>query len=239
MRVGNQEVISAGSVTTRQTVSTGFARCRSNRITGRSPALSNVASLIDRFSFHLRGRLLREALFQLVEAAAPELPVRFQPGIELDQRFCAQPIEPPLAIGSHGHQTSLTQNAQVLGNRWLAHAQPLDEGLDGLLALAQRIEDVAPRGVGNDLDDPAGCHTTQYASRVICLSRHISARLRLDWHARQRAPLNPRAVIYPHSRIAEQVAEHQPGLTCATSDSTVRDDLLVGGEAARLAQRPE
>src|SRR5579871_4298985 len=95
-------------------------------------------------SFHVAGRLAGEALFELVEAVAPELAVRLQPVVELDQRLGAYAIEPPLAIGSHRHQARLTQHPQLLGDRRLAHAEALDEGVDGLLAPAQLLEDAAP-----------------------------------------------------------------------------------------------
>src|ERR1700716_3627714 len=60
--------------------------------------------------------------------------------------------------------------------------------------------------------------------------------LLLDWHARQRAPFGPRAVIDPNIGVVEQVRQNEPRLTRAAPHCTVGDDLLVGWKSLGLVE---
>src|SRR3954463_8836941 len=118
IRVGNQARISTGSVTACHTSSTGRGRNRSNRRTGLAPVENRGASRMG-FSF---GQVGLEA----VEAATPHLPVRLEPGVQLDQRFWPQAIEPTLPVDAHLDQTGVAQDPQMLGHQRLAAAELLD-----------------------------------------------------------------------------------------------------------------
>ena len=81
-------------------------------------------------------------LAESVEGPAPERPVRRQPLVELDEWCRLQPVEPTSAVDPHLHEAGVPEHAQVLGDRWLAEAQPVDQVADGALPVTQEIEDL-------------------------------------------------------------------------------------------------
>jgi len=91
-------------------------------------------------------------LFELVEALAPHLPVRLEPGVQLDERLATDAVEATLTIGAYPNQTRITQDAQMFRGRRLADSQSLDEGVYRLFTGSQLVEDVAPGWLGDHLD---------------------------------------------------------------------------------------
>lgn len=104
--------------------------------------------------------------FELVDAGAPELAVRLQPIVELDERLGAQAIEPSLAVGAHGDEPGVAEDAQVLRHRRLAQRQSIDEDVHRLLSLAQRIEDAAAAGFSEYFDGRSGGHPDNMPDRL-------------------------------------------------------------------------
>src|SRR5262245_63285181 len=71
------------------------------------------------------------------------------------------------------------------------------------------------------------------------LSSHVSVRRRsrlFDGCADEIAPLGPRAVVVPHILEPEQVLHREPGEARALSDSAIRDDRLIAGNALRCVE---
>jgi hypothetical protein len=80
---------------------------------------------------------------EAVEAVPPHLPIGLQPVVELDERFEAEPIQPPLPVRAHLDQAGLAQDPEVLRHRRLTELEPLYEIRDRQLATEQLIEDLA------------------------------------------------------------------------------------------------
>src|SRR5439155_15900897 len=72
---------------------------------------------------------------------------------------------------------------------------------------------------------------------------HMMARSRrsslLDGYADQASPLGPGAVVVADLVMAEQVAQHEPGVGAPLADAAVRDDLTASGQALSLVDRPK
>ncbi|HVG74663.1 MAG TPA: hypothetical protein VM824_04735 [Thermoleophilaceae bacterium] len=83
--------------------------------------------------------LLVQVLFERIEAAAPELAVRGEPGVQLGERLGTQPVPPPLPVAPNPDEPRLAQHAQVLRHARLAQLEVLDEVADGALALAKKL----------------------------------------------------------------------------------------------------
>src|SRR3954453_6002891 len=101
-------------------------------------------------------------LFERVEAAGPELPVRREPGIELSERLRVDPVPAPLSVLAHADEVGLAQHLQVLRHAWLADLQALDKLAHGVLPLAQQIEDAPARGLGEDFEDGRHSRAVHY-----------------------------------------------------------------------------
>jgi len=90
---------------------------------------------------------------EAIEAATPHLPVRLEPGVQLDQRLWPQAIEPTLPVDTHLDQTGLAQDPQMLGHQRLAAAELLDERTHRCLTLAQSVEDATPARFGKRVEN--------------------------------------------------------------------------------------
>src|ERR1700678_4530941 len=112
-------------------------------------------------------------LLPLVETVAPHLPVRLEPGVQLDQRLATDAVEATLTIGANTNQAGITQDTQMLRGRRLADGQSLDEGLNRLFTGAQFVEDEASGRLGDYLNGGIDGHKRKYALLGIYLSRHI------------------------------------------------------------------
>src|SRR5919197_1538082 len=125
---------------------------------------------------------LVQMALEAIEGLAPEGAIRGQPVVNLAQRLRPQAVDTALRIDAHLDQARISQHAEVLGDRWLAQGQPVDELADGPLAWAQEVEDSAPVSLGEHLE--RGRHTAEYALSAICLSRHP----RWGAHKEERVP---------------------------------------------------
>src|SRR4051794_35632398 len=93
--------------------------------------------------------LLIQVLFERIEAAAPELTVGGEPGVQLRERLGAQPVPAPLPVTPNPDESRLAQDAQMLRHTRLAQLEVLDEVAHGPVALAKKLQDPAPRRLGN------------------------------------------------------------------------------------------
>src|SRR5437867_1092909 len=59
----------------------------------------------------------------------------------------------------------------------------------------------------------------------------------LDRHSDEAAPLGPRAVVVADAVVAEQVAQHEPGVRAALADAAVGDGLRAAREPLALVDR--
>ena len=93
-----------------------------------------------------------EVGFQRTEASGPGGAVGRQPLVDLAERFGPEPVHAPLGVGPHLDQARLAQHPQVLGHAGLAEAQRGDQVADGLVLLAQQVQDAAPVRLGQNLE---------------------------------------------------------------------------------------
>jgi hypothetical protein len=100
---------------------------------------------------------------QGVEAPGPQAPVGLEPGVDLAQRLGSQVIQAALTVHPHSDQACFSQDSQVLGDPGLAQAYTIDQFADRSLALPEEIENLPPRGLGQNRE----CHLLYYASLVI------------------------------------------------------------------------
>jgi len=84
---------------------------------------------------------MAQVLFECIETRGPEGPIRCQPVIDLLERMGPQPINPTLRIHTRLNQARVAQDAEVLGDRGLAHRQSVDQLSDRPLAGAEKVED--------------------------------------------------------------------------------------------------
>jgi hypothetical protein len=114
-----------------------------------------------------------EMSFQRVEAAAPGGPVGRQPLVDLAERLGPDPVQAPLRVGAHLDQARLAQHPQVLGNAGLADAQRGHQVADGLLPLAQQVQDPPPMRLGQYLEHAANITTSLYNCQVMYMGRRL------------------------------------------------------------------
>src|SRR5262245_5538798 len=100
------------------------------------------------------GRLaaLLECRAEAIETRLPQLPVTGEPGIDLAERLRPQRIQAALPVRPHRDETRLVQDAQVPRDAGLMDAGFLDDVVDLPLAAAQRLDDAAPRRIGQGLE---------------------------------------------------------------------------------------
>lgn len=67
---------------------------------------------------------------QRVEALLPDGSVGAEPRVELYQRFWAQPVDPPLRVVLHVHETGFSQHPQVPRDPGSGYRQQLGELAD-------------------------------------------------------------------------------------------------------------
>ena len=77
-------------------------------------------------------------------------PIRLQPRVDLAERTEVEAIQALLPIDTGDDHAGLAQDAEVLGDAWLAEAQLGDELAHGRLAVAQDVQDLAAMRLGED-----------------------------------------------------------------------------------------
>ena len=70
----------------------------------------------------------------------------------------AHAVETPLPVDAHVDEARVAEHAEMLRHRGLADRQRGNEIADGLLAGEQQVEDPAPVGFGNHLEELHCCH---------------------------------------------------------------------------------
>ena len=104
--------------------------------------------------------------FQGIQVVGPVAPVAPDPFVDLDQAVGTQRVDPALSIRSDLYQADLPKHPQVAGHRGLGQAgQGGNQLARGSLTAGERIEQCAPAGFGNRLED---VHATSIA---LCLYR--------------------------------------------------------------------
>ncbi len=83
----------------------------------------------------------------------PEAPERGQPGIDFLQGLGPEPVETPLSIDGGFDESGVAQNAEMLRDGWLRHAQAALDLSNGLLGGDEQIEDGATVRFGDDVED--------------------------------------------------------------------------------------
>ena len=83
-----------------------------------------------------------------IEPLLPQAPIRQQPGIELGKRRGIERIYATLAVRPRADQSSVSQDAQVLGRTRLRETDQPDELADGARLLEQQREHSAAMWIG-------------------------------------------------------------------------------------------
>lgn len=102
-------------------------------------------------------------VFELVEAGAPHLAIRFEPLVELFERFGAKPVQAALAVRADSNQSCVAQHSEMLRHRGLADREAIHERLHRLLTGTKDIEKLAPARLCEHLDRCACSHDTKHA----------------------------------------------------------------------------
>jgi hypothetical protein len=103
-----------------------------------------------------------EVGFQRAEASGPGGAVGRQPLVDLAERFGPEPVHAPLRVGLHLDQARIAQYPQVLGHAGLAEAQRGHQVADGLVLLAEQVQDAAPVRLGQNLEHIANISVQLY-----------------------------------------------------------------------------
>jgi hypothetical protein len=90
--------------------------------------------------------------FETIEVRRPHAAIRVEPLVELGQWFGSDAVEATLRVGPDVDETSLPEDPQVLRDRRLADAEPVDQFSDWSLAVAQQVEDLEPPGLAQGLE---------------------------------------------------------------------------------------
>lgn len=97
----------------------------------------------------------------------PQTAVWSQPGVELLKGLGPNSVHAPLRIGPGFDQAGVAHHPEVLGDRWLAEPQSLDQLADGPLTGSQIVEDGLPARFAEDLEGGSGGHPAEYDPRGI------------------------------------------------------------------------
>jgi Nitrile hydratase beta subunit, N-terminal len=85
---------------------------------------------------------------ELLEAVGPQALVPLHPVVDRLERSPVQPVQPSAAVLADVHGTDLAQDAEVLGYLRLRETELADEVVDGLLAVGEHVENLAPARLG-------------------------------------------------------------------------------------------
>lgn len=84
-----------------------------------------------------------------VEALGPEVAEGFQPSVEDGELAGFEPIESPLAVGPHAHETRLPQQFEMFGHAGLAKARRRHQLARRPFSGAEQIEHLTAARLGN------------------------------------------------------------------------------------------
>ncbi len=102
--------------------------------------------------------------FEGIEMIGPVAPIASDPFVDLDQTVGSQRVDPALGIRPDLDKADLPEHPQVPGHRRLGQAgQGGDELAGGSLTAGEGVEQCAPAGFGNRLED---IHATSIALRL-------------------------------------------------------------------------
>src|SRR4029450_6247861 len=96
--------------------------------------------------------------FEVVEALAPEHPIRLEPVVELAERLRAKLIPAPLRVSTDPNKARFTEDSEVLGHTRLTQPELPDKLSHRAGALAQQVEAAATRPLRQGLQR----HTRQH-----------------------------------------------------------------------------
>ena len=92
----------------------------------------------------------------------PEASVGGEPVVELDERLWPDAVQAALRVRARLDEAGLLQDAEMLGHRRLAEAEPVDELADRPLPIAKEVEDLEPARLGENLECRRVRHANQY-----------------------------------------------------------------------------
>ena len=87
-----------------------------------------------------------------IDVRGPEAAELRQPRIELLEGFRFEAVETALRVNGGFNKTGVAEDAEMLGDGGLGHAQAALDVSDGLLGGAEEAEDGAAVGLGNDFE---------------------------------------------------------------------------------------
>jgi len=90
------------------------------------------------------------------ELASPIALESAGPFVDRFDCFCVGTIERLAPVASHFHQADVQKHPEVLGDRRLREAEPLDDGADGALGGREEVQDVSPAGFGDGVEAVGG-----------------------------------------------------------------------------------
>jgi hypothetical protein len=98
--------------------------------------------------------------FEVIEALAPEHPIRLEPVVELAERLGAKLIPAPLRVSTDPNKARFTEDSEVLGHTRLTQPELPDKLSHRAGALAQQVEDAATRRLSHGCERRHGHHHT-------------------------------------------------------------------------------
>src|SRR5215472_13244719 len=146
----------------------------------------------------------------------------------------ASSSRPPWAWGPVSGYTAPRTRVSAAGPDPAPHPATTRTGMAAARA-SQRASCVFIRTVSIDRDrrralGGAGAAGGGEGGRICGLPPPGRVSLLLDRHPDRAAPLGPRPVVVPHLRVAQQLAQHEPGVRRALSDPAVGDHLAIAGD---------
>src|SRR5664280_61941 len=116
-----------------------------------------------------------EVTFEGVQMPRPQLPVRLEPSVDGLELRDLQTVDPLLGRSTAGDKTRVAQHFQVLGNRWLAEPERVDQAAHARLRGAELVEDPLSGRLSKRCEGNQGGHRLQYSQGRIYMSRDRSS----------------------------------------------------------------
>jgi hypothetical protein len=104
---------------------------------------------------------------EIVEVHGPEAAVLLEPGVDSAQRFRIEVVDAMAAFPVLANEVGAAEQSQVSRDSWARHGKRLGNGSGGLAATAQKIENRAPRGIGDGLERGLGVLRGRICNRTV------------------------------------------------------------------------
>jgi len=93
-----------------------------------------------------------EVTFESIDVSVPEAAEGSEPRVDFPERFGPEAIEAALPVDGSLDEAGIAEDAEVLGDGGLGHAEVALDLSDGLLGGDQEGEDGAAAGLGNNFE---------------------------------------------------------------------------------------